>query len=293
MLTSRYIDPTTDYGFKRLFGQEDSKDILKRFLYDILALPHPITDLTYMPTEQIPAVAGDRLGIYDVYCTDSAGQRFIVEMQRNRQSYYKERALYYATFPIVQQVEKGEKGPPFHLMPIYCISVLNFTIDDRDAYIRRVQLADMQTGEAFYDRLTFIFIILPRFVKTLDELTTWEDKWLYLLRHMPELDTIPESLSESPFSQAFRIAEQSALSSEEWMYYQGSLKRSRDELSWLYTGLEEGREEGRQEGLQEGRQEGLQEGRQEKAREIARALLAQGLDRARVAEIVGIPEDTL
>ena len=113
---SRYIDPTTDYGFKRLFGRSDSpesKTLLKRFLEDILDLPAPIAELSYLPTEKIPDVFEMRTGIYDVYCTDVEGRHFLVEMQRNRRSHYKERTLYYATFPIVQQVQKGTEGPLF------------------------------------------------------------------------------------------------------------------------------------------------------------------------------------
>ena len=76
---ARYIDPKTDFGFKRLFAQEDSKDILKQFLFDVLPLTHPIQELSYIPNEQLPQSADERVGVYDVYCTDVLGQRFIVE----------------------------------------------------------------------------------------------------------------------------------------------------------------------------------------------------------------------
>ena len=85
----RYIDARTDFGFKRLFGQEDSKDILKQFLLDILALPHPIAELTYIPLEQLPASPEERRGIYDIYCVDTMGRRFIVEMQQVKQSQHQ------------------------------------------------------------------------------------------------------------------------------------------------------------------------------------------------------------
>ena len=103
----RYIDLRTDFGFKRLFGREDSKDILKQFLVDILALPYPIAELTYIPVEQLPASPAERRGIYDVYCIDTMGQRFIVEMQQVRQLHIKERALYYSTFAITYQAQRG------------------------------------------------------------------------------------------------------------------------------------------------------------------------------------------
>jgi len=135
---ARYIDPKTDFGFKRLFAQEDSKDILKQFLFDVLKLDHPIQELTYIPNEQLPKGADERIGVYDVYCTDLLGQRFVVEMQRGYQTFIRDRVLYYSTFPIVHQAKKGTTWS-FELVPIYCIAILNFAIDVEKEYLRRVQ----------------------------------------------------------------------------------------------------------------------------------------------------------
>jgi predicted transposase/invertase (TIGR01784 family) len=278
MVLSRFIDPTTDFGFKRLFGQEDSKEILKSFLFGVLNLPHPIEALHYIPNEQLPSGPEERIGIYDIYCVDTSGRRFIVEMQRNRQAHFKERALYYSTFPIIHQVQKGERTP-FELLPIYCISVLNFGVDDEPAYLRRVQLANVENGRVFYEGLTFVFIELSKFEQPLTHLTTLADKWVYLLKHLPALQDIPAELAQEPFVQAFDIAEQVALSPEEQMRYEASLKRSRDEAGIFLTGL--------QEGLVQGREEGSQE----RALLIARALLARGLDLATVIEATGLTPD--
>jgi predicted transposase/invertase (TIGR01784 family) len=290
MMPSRYIDPTTDFGFKRLFGRRDSPEsieILKGFLYDVLELPYRIAELTFLPTEQVPEIATERTGIYDVYCTDTEGNHFLVEMQRNRQSYYKERALYYATFPITQQVRKGESGPPFKLLPIYVTSVLNFRMDKKPAYLRRVQLADSETGEVFYKGLMFVFIELPKFTKSLEELVTGTDRWLYLLRHMPEMQGVPQELQLSPYELTFKLAEEAALSSEEWFSYQGSLKQTLDEQGLYHTGRAEGEEIGRA----KGRTEGEQIGRMSREREIAEALLREATDPATVARITGLSLD--
>lgn len=108
---AKYIDPRTDFGFKRLFGQEDSKEILKQFLFDVLNLPYPIEELTYIPLEQLPKSATDRRGIYDVYCIDRMGNRFIVEMQQGDQANVKERALYYtAPLPLPIKPNAGQIG---------------------------------------------------------------------------------------------------------------------------------------------------------------------------------------
>jgi hypothetical protein len=107
---TRFIGPKTDFGFKRLFGQEDSKDILKQFLTDVLELAYPIDDLEYIPSEQLPTLPGERTGVYDIYCVDTVGQRFIVEMQRGWQLYIKDRMRFYVAFPILHQGRKGGNG---------------------------------------------------------------------------------------------------------------------------------------------------------------------------------------
>lgn len=273
MFGARYIDPTTDFGFKRLFGQEDSKEILKQFLFDVLALPHPIADLRYIPTEQLPSGPEERLSIYDVYCIDTAGQRFIVEMQRSRRANFKERTLYYATFPITQQIQKGEGAATFALLPIYCIAVLNFRMDDQPRHLRRVQLADIEANAVFYDKLTFAFIELPKFTHSLEEGLAPADQWVYLLKNMPALMDIPAELDKEPFTIAFAIAERAAFTPEELLRYEASFKHTTDE-DLIYQG-------------------GVEQGAIRKAREIARTMLDRGIERATVADLTGLTEEDL
>ncbi|MEZ4657246.1 MAG: Rpn family recombination-promoting nuclease/putative transposase [Caldilineaceae bacterium] len=281
---SRYIDLRTDFGFKRLFGREDSKDILKQFLFDILELTHPIQDLTYIPVEQLGASPGDRRGVYDVYCTDAAGQRFIVEMQQVRQVNIKESALYYSTFAINYQARRGSEWQ-FNLLPVYCIAVLDFSLiegeEDDPRYFRRVQLADCETNQMFYDKLTFIYIELTKFNQPLSEATA-ADKWIYLLKNLPELQNIPAELATEPFTDAFAIAEEAALSPEERYYYEGSLKHARD----INAQIAFARQEGREEALQEG----LAAGREEQSMVIVRAMAARGLPPAEISALTGIAE---
>jgi predicted transposase/invertase (TIGR01784 family) len=154
--------------------------------------------------------------------------------------------------------------------------------------LQRVQLVNTRTGKVFYNNLTFVFIELPRFTKTLEQLETGTDRWLYLLRHMPELSEIPERLQGDPYRLMFQLAEEAALSPSERMSYHGSLKQTLDERGWYHTGRQEGREEGREEGLQEGQKKGREEGLQEGKREIARSLLAEGMPPPAVARITGL-----
>lgn len=239
---SRYIEPTTDFGFKKLFGEERSKNVLKSFLFHILDLESPIVDISFLTQEQLPPSQYERVGIYDVYCIDEKDRRFIVEMQKVKQIYFKDRALYYSTFPISQQAEKGRWD--YKLNPVYCIGILDFTFAEDERYLRRIQLSDIETHEIFYDKLTFVFIELPKFNKKLSELRNYDDKWIYFLRHLSELDEIPPELSdEYEMNEAFGIAEISAMTSPERYQYEDSLKRLRDEFSIRYTGRVEGKVE--------------------------------------------------
>ena len=281
---ARYIDPKTDFGFKRLFAQEESKDILKQFLFDVLKLDHPIQELTYIPNEQLPQTADERIGVYDVYCTDVVGHRFIVEMQRGYQTFIRDRVLYYSTFPIVHQAKKGTTWQ-FELVPIYCIAILNFAIDVETEYLRRIQLMDTQAKTVFYEKLTYVYIELPKFGKQAGELTDAADRWIYLLKYMPELQDIPAELANEPFTHAFEIAKEAALSPQERLLYEASLKSARDAYAEIMSA--------RQKGLEEGRQEGRQEGRHEEKQEIARAMRAMGLPTAVIAQVTGLSADEI
>lgn len=211
-MANGYTDPTTDPGFRQLFGHAESKEVLKGFVSDILELPQPVQEISFIPDEQmqLPDWPVEREGIYDMHCTDTDGNRFIVELQRNPSPSFKEHALFYAMFTIIQQIEKGTFYD-FSLLPVYCISVLcsASSDDDNDSdYIQRVRLADVEGGKVFYEGLTFVFVELSKFSLTLDQVTTSIEKWLYLLKHMPELDDIPPPLNGAPFSLAFNRMEQ-------------------------------------------------------------------------------------
>jgi predicted transposase/invertase (TIGR01784 family) len=281
---TRYIDPKTDFGFKRLFGQEDSKDILKQFLFDVLQLSHPIQELTYILPEQLPATPDERVGVYDVYCTDVLGQRFIVEMQRGWQTFIRDRVLYYSTFPIIHQARKGTSWQ-FELIPIYCIAILNFTLDIGKDYLRRIQLMDVDKKEVFYDKLTYVYIELPNFGLQPGELVTEADRWIYLLQNMPELQDIPAELAKESFTKAFEIAREAALSPRERLLYEASLKSARDAYAELVSA--------RDKGLAEGRVEGRVQGRVEERQEIARSMLARNLDPQLIADLTGLTADEL
>jgi predicted transposase/invertase (TIGR01784 family) len=128
----KYFDPTTDFGFKKLFGEEANKDLLMDFLNSMLPLYHQIRALVFQKTEQLPDHEDGRKTIYDILCQDPNGETFIVEMQKARMIYLMDRAMYYTTFPIQAQAPKGPWN--FKLKPVYVIGILDFEYDTKIAY---------------------------------------------------------------------------------------------------------------------------------------------------------------
>ncbi|MEA5419543.1 Rpn family recombination-promoting nuclease/putative transposase [Spirulina sp. CCNP1310] len=255
MAYTRYINPLTDFGFKRIFGTEANKAIIIDFLNTLLPPHHQIQDLTYKNTENLGNTPLDRRAFFDIYCQASDGQRFIVEMQKVKQDYFKDRSIYYATFAIQEQAEKGYWN--YQLLPVYTVAILDFIFDehqDDEELIHIIKLKD-QHCRTFHEKLQFIYIELPKFTKPLEELETPLDQWLYVLQHLSELSDRPDLLQENPvFNQLFELAEFAGLSRSEQGRYENSLKYYRDWNNVMNTARREGREEGREEGWQEGQQ---------------------------------------
>jgi predicted transposase/invertase (TIGR01784 family) len=247
-MKAKYINPFTDFGFKKIFGEEASKPLLMDFLNALLPEEHTISDLTFKNTEQLGQTESDRKAIYDIYCENDRGEKFIVELQKAKQNYFKERTVYYSTFPIKEQAEKGEWN--YNLNAVYCIGILDFTFDDyaaepeRSDVIHTVKLKN-QYGNIFYDKLTYIYLEMPNFVKEESLLNTRLDKWLYFIKHLEDFQSIPHIFNNDIISQAFEKAELSKLNAIEVDNYENSLKIYRDLKGVLDNARDEGILEGK------------------------------------------------
>jgi len=253
-LQDKYISLLTDFGFKRVFGTEPNKAILIDFLNTLLPDYHHIRDLTFKNTEKLGNTPIDRKAIFDIYCQADNGDHFIVEIQKAKQNFFKDRSVYYSTFPIQEQALQGEWD--FNLTPVYTVGVLDFIFDDHkddDTIVHLVQLRN-QNGEIFYDKLKFIYIELPKFKKTIDQLETHLDKWLFILRNLANLtDPPPEPLQETAFSELFEVAAIANFSRLEQDSYHNSLKYYRDMNNVVDTARQEGVKKGLEQGIEEGR----------------------------------------
>ena len=222
-MNTKYINPYTDFGFKKLFGEEGNKDLLMDFLNQLLPDYHQIADLSFKNPEKIPSTAKERKAIFDIYCQTKEGTRFIVEMQKAKVNFFKDRSLFYSTFPIKEQAKRG--GWDFKLMSVYFIAILDFIYDEKEEkqkFLRAVSLKD-QDGEIFYDKLHFKFLQMPLFTKTENELESHFDKWLYFLKNLESFDHIPAILNEPIFQKGFEIAEIAHLKPSQVESYEKSL----------------------------------------------------------------------
>jgi predicted transposase/invertase (TIGR01784 family) len=280
--SEKYINPLTDFGFKKLFGEEVNKDLLIDFLNELLPERHKIKELTYQPNEQLSITEYDRKAIFDLYCESEKGEKFIVEIQRAKQNFFKDRSVYYASFPIQQQAIKGSNWD-FRLAAVYTIGILDFIFEeDKDdkEYIHTVQLKN-QKNRVFYDKLTFIYIELPKFGKSLEELDNKIDKWLYLFRYLAKLQERPHALQERIFQKLFAAAEIAKYSREELEIYEESLKYYRDLNNIVYSAKVEGKIEGKV------------EGKIERTNELAKSMKADGMSYDKISKYTGLSEEEI
>ena len=293
---AKFINPFTDVGFKRIFGQEFSKPLLLDFLNSLLEGEKHIVNLTFLDKEQPALYDEDRSLIYDIYCETDEGEHIIVEMQNKSQPYFKSRSIYYISESIARQGERGSSWN-YAIDSVYLIAFLNFIpLDFKQQFRTDVVLAEKNTVDQFSDKLRMIYLQLPLFKKEADECENQVERWIYLLKNMETLSRLPWAAQSAVFKKLESIADVGAMSRDERLKYDEALRKYRDTISvfegarmdGLMEGRMEGRKEGRKEGLMEGRMEGLMEGQRSEKMENARKMKTYGLALDMIAEITGL-----
>lgn len=272
----RYVNFYTDFAFKKLFGTEVNKELLISFLNSLFEGREVIKDLKYLNGEHLGHVAAERKAVFDVYCENELGEKFLIEMQKAEQDYFKDRSIYYSSFPIQEQAPRGKWN--FELQRIYTIGILNFVFDKKgDDYMHHeVKLMDIRTKEVFFDKLTYLYLEMPKFRKTEAELVTLLDKWLYAIKNLSSLMERPVALQEAVFKRLFEQAEIAAFNKEELHDYRESQKDFWDLNSVLETA----------------ERKGIEKGDRNRQISTAKSLKAMGvLTDAQVAEATGLSED--
>ena len=282
---SRFIDPKTDFGFKYIFGREESKPFLIDFLNNLLK-DEPgfdtIVSLEYLDKEKSKGRKDERGVIYDIHCHTSNGRQFTVEMQNNEQDYYIDRMIYYASKAIVDQGKSGADWR-YGYEPVYVISFMNF-VSDRfgGAFRTDAALCNLSTHQPISDKQRYIFIQLPLFdKKTPEECITDIDQWYYVLINMSTMDTMPFTQQKNLFDRLSSVASYASLSREDRIAYDADLKAYRDMMGQL--SFAEAR----------GLKQGLEQGEEKKTAEIVRRMALDGLSIDTIAKYAGVAVDKI
>ena len=276
IIKAKYINLMVDWSFKRVFGTEVNKDILIEFL-KVIFPQFAITDITYIPTEQLGIMEEDRKAIFDVLCKTEDGKTFLVEMQRGAQEHFFERALYYTSFPIMKQgkkaiakEEKKGKDPwDFSLDGVFFLGVLDFKYEQDEMTEHRYQLLETKTLKRMTDKLEFVFVEVAKFNKREDELETDLDKWLYLLKNMSTLLERPAALRDRVFGRLFDVAEYARLDDEERKKYVEAMNTTRDTFNMIAYA------------------------RKQNSYEIARRMIDKGLDMDTILDVTGLTKEDI
>ncbi len=280
----KYVDPLTDFGFKLIFGNEPNKDLLIDFLNKLFIGRKQIVDLTYNKTEYLGPVNNFRKSIFDLQCTGKDGQQFIIEVQRIYQQFFIDRAIYYTSKLIHNQGPKGNAKWDFKLQEVYFIGILDFEMEgsNEKTYFHEAHLADINTGKSIYNKLGYIFIEIPKFNKTQNQLKTELDKWLFVLKNMANLKKIPVFLTKRIFEKVFKIAEVANLTKEEFMKYEKDLMAEWTEYAILKTAEERGEKRGEEKGMEKGEERGME-------KVVQNLIKTMGLNDAQIAKMCDLP----
>ena len=242
-MPDKYINPFTDFGFKKIFGEEENKDLLVDFIQTLMPEKSNITTINYLKTEKLGRANTERKAIFDLYCENDKGEKFIVELQRAEQDYFKERSIYYSTFAIQEPAKKGKWD--YNWQGVYTIAIMDFSFTHSLHKNVRTQvvLYDQENGMVFTNKLKYIYLEMDKFKKSIEELATYYDKWLFILKNLHLLDEIPPELREKSFQKLFNVAEIAKYNPKDRQTYENSLKYYRDMENSLDLQYKTGRNE--------------------------------------------------
>ena len=288
---AKFIDPLSDWGFKKLFGTEANKEILLEFLRDLFP-DKRIEEIAYLNNENQGLSESDRKSVFDVVCRTVAGDRFIVEVQKKDQRYFMERSLYYSTFPVQEQGLRGDWD--FRLTPVYMVGILNFALKHdcpggtaaenggNPKLIHRYDLRERETGELMTDNLHFVFIEVGAFDRKEEELESVMDKWMFVLKNMARLLDRPKALQERIFRKLFEAAQIAAMPHDEQVLYRDNMMTENDYRNCIDFAREEGHASGFAEGRSEGKTEGIAS--------VAKSMKAKGYSIADIMDVSGLSQ---
>lgn len=289
----KFADPKSDIAFKKVFGNENKTGILINFLNAVLNLQgeHAIAEITILNPYQAPKISLLKETNLDVRAKTRGGVTFIVEMQVEKQDYFAKRALYYSAKAYVAQIETADEYPK--LNQVIFVGIMDFRLFDTPDYLSTHLIMNKKTQAQEIKDLELNFIELPKFTKSLEELETVIEKWVYFFQHADDLRVIPESFAEPhELVEAFEILAQHTWTREEMDIYDYWAMKEAGHKDALETakrdGYAEGLMQGIQDGQKQGREEGREEGKRKRAEASAREMLRDGVDVQQILKWTGL-----
>jgi len=284
-----FINPKTDFAFKKIFGSEQNPEILISFLNSLLYGGYPrITSLEIINPYLAPKIQGIKDTFLDVKAKLTDETTVIIEMQVLNLSGFEKRILYNAAKAYSIQLEPGDDYTL--LNPVIALTLTDFEMfEDLPQVISNFVLKEKKVlTDYLINDLELIFVELPKFTKELDELETLADKWIYFIISARGLETIPKTMAQVPeIRKAFEVANQANLTREELEALEQREMYIHDQRNAIKLALRQGREQGIQVGREQGIQIGREQGIQESKVEMARKMLGV-VDEDTISQITGL-----
>ncbi|WP_130471230.1 Rpn family recombination-promoting nuclease/putative transposase [Candidatus Magnetaquicoccus inordinatus] len=249
----QFIDPRIDFAFKKIFGSEDAKDILISFLESLLGLQGEkrLREVTLMDPFLAPRLQGLKSSVLDVRCLDHRGVQYIVEMQVSRVRAFLQRIQFNASKAYVQQIASAEEYPK--LNQVIAVTITDFRLfNEFEHCVSMHEMRESLSGESLLREILYYFVELPKFTRSLHDLDTLLDKWIYFIRHASALQEVPERLAEPAICHAFEKARVAGMNREELEYYDKSAMAAQDARGALELAVQEAEKRGEEKGKREG-----------------------------------------
>lgn len=292
----KFADPRNDVAFKKIFGDENKKEILISFLNNLLNFAgtnKEIIDLSIADPYQVPKLKQLKQTILDIKAVDKRNIHYIIEMQVIHTAAFEKRVLYYVSKAYYQQLDKADDYPK--LNQVIFLGFLDFVLfkESPDYTTRHLILEENTNGHYFKD-FELNFVELPKFKKRLEEMQDLKDKWIYFVKNASDMTIIPKEMQEPrEIREAFEAANRLTWSKEELDAYDDKGIFIQDERGRIEFARGEAREEGRIVGREEGIAIGKEDGKKEKALEIAKTLLRKGIPIDFIVEATGLAKEEI
>ena len=264
-----YANLTYDSGFKIVLGTKGKSEGLLMALLNRLLPEAGIVDLWYLPPEHFGDSEEDGKSVFDVYCEDRSGTRYLIEMQMWTQHYFHKRAVYYAARSVMDQAREERKYQKklqrrwdYNFAPVYVICFLNFPTEivgstgaDAERHTAHYVFRSIESGRQLGDNVNLVFIDLYRFRKDYEECIDMKEKWIFSLKNMHLLKEQPAGIEGTELEELYQEAYMARWAPDKIDKYRKLMTRE-DEI---LNSMREQREDAYREGLEQGLEQGCRE----------------------------------